>query len=228
MAHITEQLLRSPEVAGSSVDDARLVERLRAGDEGAFVILVNRHQSSMILVAEIYVSSRATAEDVVQETLLAVLEGVDRFENRSTLKTWMFRILTNRAKTAGIRERRCQPDECRVTRDVRPSGSSDRHARRTHVADGADQWLVNSRGHPADEMVVSAEAMRIAYAAIGQLPKMQRLVVSLRDGEGWSAHEVCRLLDLSETNQRVLLHRGRAAVRDRLANFYLPDLVGSR
>jgi RNA polymerase sigma-70 factor (ECF subfamily) len=174
----------------------------------------------------VYVSSHATAEDVVQETLLAVLQGVHRFEGRSSLKTWMFRILTNRAKTAAHKERRCRPDTAQTVREIDgPSVAASRFLTRGEDPEWAGHWKheLRSWGRAADHGIVDAEAAEVVRAAIGDLPSMQRLVVTLRDAECWSAEEVCELLELSDSNQRVLLHRGRSAVRVQLENFYASE-----
>jgi RNA polymerase sigma-70 factor (ECF subfamily) len=218
---------RSPE----SVDDTGLPERadatllagLRAGDERAFVSLIALHQRAMLRIAKVYVSSNATAEDVVQETLLAVLQGVDRFEGRSSLKTWIFRILTNRAKTAARMERRCRPDTAQTIRQLDgPSVPAERFLTGRDDPEWAGHWKdeVRSWGPAADHGIVSAEAAGVVQCAIRNLPTLQRMVVTLRDAECWSAEEVCRLLEVSESNQRVLLHRGRSTVRQHLENFY--------
>ena len=188
-------------------EDAQLLEALRAGDEGAFTALVDRYGASLLRVAQLYVPSRAVAEEVVQETWLAVLTGIERFEGRSSLKTWLFSILANKAKTRGQREARslpfsafagdCDEDETAVT--------VDRFARDGH-------WTAPPRGVP-EERLLAGETKRVIEQAIGGLPPNQRAVITLRDVEGLSAEEACNVLGLSETNQRVLLHRGRAKVR---------------
>lgn len=210
--------------------DAMLLAGLCAGDERAFARLIDLYQSPMMRVARIYVSSHATAEDVVQETLLAVLEGIDRFEGRSSLKTWMFRILANRAKTAGQRERRCRPDTSRAMGDDGPSVPRERFLSRGEDAEWAGHWKheVSSWGRSGDDVVVDAEAARVAHEEIARLPTTQRLVVVLRDVEDWSAADVCRVLELSESNQRVLLHRGRSTVRHRLESYYAEEFSTHR
>jgi len=166
----------------------------------------------MLRIAMLYVSSRAVAEEVVQETWLAVFTGLERFEGRSTLKTWLFRILTNKAKTRGQREGRTLPfsalaadgDEDQTAVDVdRFLGPDSRHA-------GA--WGAPPRGVP-EERLFAAEARARIEAAIDALPENQRAVITLRDVEGLSAEEACNVLGVSETNQRVLLHRARSKVR---------------
>ncbi len=177
----------------------------------------------MLRVARFYVGSGATAEDVVQETWLAVIRGIDRFDGRSTLKTWMYRILTNRAKTAAQREGRivavADMDEREVSR-TEPAVAADRFAR-----DGqpwARSWARPPQPwqRPTDDHVVTSEAVELVIAAIAELPPTQRLVITLRDVDCWSAQEVCHILDLSGANQRVLLHRARSKVRARLASYF--------
>ncbi len=193
--------------------DARIVEALRSGDELAFVALVEEHVPSMLRVARLYVSTHAVAEEVVQEAWVGVLRGIVRFEGRSSLKTWIFRILTNTAKTRGEREGRSVPfsslaepgDEGYVDLDrFTPEG-------RWAVAAGPRSW----HGVP-EERLVAAETMDRIRAAIEALPDTQRTVITLRDVEGWSSEEVCNVLELTETNQRVLLHRARSRVRNAL------------
>jgi RNA polymerase sigma-70 factor (ECF subfamily) len=166
----------------------------------------------MLRIALLYVPSRAVAEEVVQETWLAVLTGLERFEGRSSLRTWLFRILTNRAKTRGQREGRTVPfsafasdgdeDEVAVSID-RFLGADSRHH---------GHWAAPPRGVP-EERLLAAEARERIQAAIEALPPNQRAVITLRDLEGLSAEEACNVLGLSETNQRVLLHRARSKVR---------------
>ncbi|MBA2282711.1 MAG: RNA polymerase sigma factor [Acidimicrobiia bacterium] len=175
----------------------------------------------MLRVAGGYVGSRATAEDVVQETWLAVLRGVDRFDGRSPLKTWIFRILTNRAKTAGQREARTV-----VVADIvepavpRRPGSpaferllNGGHERIQHRKTPEPQQPTT------DDRLIAYEAVGLVVAAINELPPAQRLVITLRDVDCWSAQEVCDGLGLSEANQRVLLHRARAKVRAQCAHY---------
>jgi RNA polymerase sigma-70 factor (ECF subfamily) len=200
-------------------DDQSLVERARAGDEDAFAVLVRRYSPMLMRLARMYVPTDALAEDVVQETWVAVLRGLDRFEGRSSFKTWLFRILVNRAKTRGVREHRSIPFAS-VGAGEGVEGDAD--------GDGptVDPSRFTSRGAwtsaPADwhddpeASLESEEALRIARAAIAELPERQRIVITLRDLEGLSSDEVRNVLDVSETNQRVLLHRARAKVRKAL------------
>jgi RNA polymerase sigma-70 factor, ECF subfamily len=197
-------------------EDAELLGRLRAGDEQAFMTLVDKYGPSLLRVAMMYVSSSAVAEEVVADTWLAVVTGLERFEGRSSLKTWLFQILSNKAKTRAQREARIRPfssfaadgDEGETAVDV------DRFARDGH-------WVAPPRGLP-EERLLAGETRRVVEDAIGALPENQRAVITLRDVEGLSAEEACNVLGLSETNQRVLLHRARAKVRAALER-YLED-----
>jgi RNA polymerase sigma-70 factor, ECF subfamily len=175
-------------------------------------MLVDKYGPSMLRIALLYVPTRAVAEEVVQETWLGVLTGLERFEGRSTLKTWLFRILTNKAKTRGMREGRTLPfsalaadgDEDETAVDIdRFLGPGSRHP---------GGWAAAPRGVP-EERLLAAEARTRIEEAIAALPPNQRAVIALRDVEGLSAEEACNVLGLSETNQRVLLHRARSKVR---------------
>ncbi len=192
--------------------DRELVSHLLDGDPGAFARLVETHHQQMLRVASAFVSSRAVAEEVVQETWLAVLEGLPSFQGRSSLKTWMFTILTNRAKTRGVREGRTVPfsalGDGRDDPAVEPDRFNDREA-----------WTRPPQGRP-DDVLERAEVLGALQRAVEDLPPNQRTVVTLRDVQGWSSEEVCNLLGISETNQRVLLHRGRSKVRRVLEKVY--------
>jgi RNA polymerase sigma-70 factor (ECF subfamily) len=193
------------------LEEMRLVEALRNRDEQAFEQLIRMYQSALVRVAQMYVSSRAIAEDVVQESWLAVLNGIDRFEGRSSLKTWIFRIVANRAKTRGQREARSRPFSA-LERE--PSVDPER------FVDG--HWSAPPESWP-EERLLGAEALRVIGAAIEALPPSQRAVITLRDVQGWSAEEVRNALELSETNERVLLHRARAKVRAALEAYLTED-----
>jgi len=189
------------------VSDDDLLRRLRSGDESAFEELVDAYHSSLVRLAQTFVASRAVAEEVAQDTWLAVLKGIDRFQARSSLKTWIFRILANRARSTGAREQRTTPV------DTSDEASVDR---RRFDAGGA--WS-DPPAHWSDEVVdrlASGPLVARVRAAVSELPESQRAVVTLRDLEGLSSKEVCEVLEISEANQRVLLHRGRARVRARL------------
>ena len=202
----------------SSREDQLLLQRLLAGDEAAFLQLVDAYGMQMLRVAQMYVSTRAVAEEVVQEAWLGVLAGLDRFEARSSLKTWIFRILTNRAKTRGIRERRIVPFSslADASEDDGPTVEPERFEPK-----GA-RWEGHWSSYPSrwsdlpEERLLAQELMEIAQRTIDTLPPNQRTVITLRDIDGWEAHEVCELLEISEINQRVLLHRARAKVRTAL------------
>lgn len=205
-------------------DDA-IVDALLAGDEDAFAGLVDLYGASMLRVARMHVRDRAVAEEVVQETWLAVLQGIERFERRSSLKTWLFTILTNRAKTRGEREGRGVPFSALVATDVasgepavdpdRFLGLDDRH--------WPYHWASPPRSWPEDEFLTS-ETLGVIADAISTLPDTQREVIRLRDVEGWSAEEVVESLEISDANQRVLLHRARSRVRAELERYLDPEI----
>jgi RNA polymerase sigma-70 factor, ECF subfamily len=204
-----------PPAAPAPDRDAALLAALRAGDESAFVTLVTRYHASLRRVARAYVSTDAVAEEVVQETWLAVIDGLDRFEQRSTLKTWLFHILTNRAKTRGVRERRSVPFA-----SLRPADDEPAVAPERFQGDG-DKWPGHWAAPPRpwedpERRLAALEARERLREAIGALPTVQQAVLTLRDVEGLESEEVCALLDLSPGNQRVILHRARARVRDAL------------
>jgi RNA polymerase sigma-70 factor (ECF subfamily) len=200
------------------VDEAELLERLRARDEGAFAELVRAWSPSMLRLARMHVSSAAVAEEVVQEAWLGVLEGIDRFEGRSSLKTWVFRILVNRAMTRGVREARSVPFATLAARDAagdEPVVDPDRFTRDGAWASPPRRW------EDSPELALrSEETLAVVRAAIEQLPPAQRLVITMRDLEGFGSAETCNALELSETNQRVLLHRARAKVRAALERHF--------
>jgi RNA polymerase sigma-70 factor (ECF subfamily) len=186
--------------------DAELLRRLRSGDERAFVFLVERYHDSMLRVATSFVPSRAVAEEVVQDTWLAALRGLSRFEGRSSLRTWLFRILVNRARTTGTREHRSIP-----VADAGPAVDASRFG-----LDGAwiappEQWI-----EEAESRLAAGKLAELLNAALDDLPDRQREVVTLRDVEGMSSEEACEVLGISEANQRVLLHRGRSKLRQAL------------
>jgi RNA polymerase sigma-70 factor (ECF subfamily) len=200
------------------VEEAELLERLRARDERAFAELVREWSPSMLRLARMYTPSRAVAEEVVQEAWLGVLQGIDRFEGRSSLKTWVFRILVNRAMTRGAREARSVPFAALAASEVardEPAVEPDRFARDGMWASPPRRW------QDSPELALrSAETLGVVRSAIAELPPMQRLVVTMRDLEGFGSEETCNALEISETNQRVLLHRGRAKVRAALERHF--------
>jgi RNA polymerase sigma-70 factor (ECF subfamily) len=211
----------APRSPAEQSDDARQeLDALRRGDQAVFAALVRRLHPSMVRLATSYVSSRAVAEEVAQDTWVAVLEELDRFEGRSSLKTWIFRILVNRAKTRGVRDRRTlpfsslgPPQEATETGLPPDAFFDDDHRWAGHWAAPVPAWDM------PEEHLLSSELGGVIRDAVDGLPPTQRAVVSLRDGQSLSAHEVCDLLGLSEANQRVLLHRGRSAVRAAIATY---------
>jgi len=204
-------------------DDAQLVAALRAGDEDAYRRIVSEWHPMMVRVAQIFVPSRAVAEEVVQETWLRVLGALDRFEGRSSLRTWVFRILVNTAKTRAQREGRVVPFSALNDPGRIPEAAVD--ADRFLGPDDErypGHWSSPPR-HLPEERLLAAETREQIAAAIDALPASQRAVISLRDVAGWSAEEVRNALDLSEVNQRVLLHRARAKVRSALEEYLAPE-----
>jgi RNA polymerase sigma-70 factor (ECF subfamily) len=197
-------------------EEERLVARLRAGDEQAFMELVDRYGPSLLRVALLFVSTRAVAEEVVQETWLAVFSGIDRFEGRSSLKTWLFRILTNRAKTRAVREARSIPFSSLAPAEAagdEPSVDPGRFLPAFHPNHGAWASPPGSWSDTPEQRLLGAETQRVIGEAIQKLPPVQRAVITLRDVEGYDSAEVREALELSEGNQRVLLHRARSKVR---------------
>jgi RNA polymerase sigma-70 factor, ECF subfamily len=196
--------------------DEQLVARLKRGDERAFAELISAYSPALLRVAQARVRTRAVAEEVVQETWLAVLHGLDRFEGRSSLKTWIFRILTNIAITRGTRESRCLPFSSLAEREAEdPDEPVD--ASRFLPADH-DRWphhwaLGPTRWETPEEGLLTGETRDCILHAVEALPPAQRTVITLRDIEGWPSDEVCEALGVSEGNQRVLLHRARSKVR---------------
>lgn len=187
-------------------EDAELVARLREGDEQAFVALVARHHVAMLRLAGTFVSSTAVAEEVVQDTWVGVLRGIDGFAERSSFRTWLLRILVNRAKSTGVRERRCV-----AVGDAGPGVDSSRFDASGAWMAPPQHWIEDSD----DRMQAQALSGQIRKT-LGELPERQREVVVLRDVDGLSSHEVCEVLEISEANQRVLLHRGRSHLRQAL------------
>jgi RNA polymerase sigma-70 factor, ECF subfamily len=184
-------------------DESELLRRLRAGDEQAFVMLVRRYHDSMVRLASSFVPSRAVAEEVVQDTWMGVLRGIGGFEGRSSLRTWLFRILVNRARTAGERERRSV-----AISDPGPAVDQSRFDEAGGWISPPEQWVED-----IDDRLRAGKLADRIRSAIEELPARQREVVTLRDVEGLSSDEVCHVLEITDGNQRVLLHRGRSRVR---------------
>lgn len=203
-----------------------LVQKLQNGDEETYEVLIAKYYSPMIRVASQYVPTHALAEEVVQETWLAFLESLGRFEGRCSIKTWLFRILTNRAKTRGVQEHRYVPlpgeshtkEETQKSEDRLESSNSDQQHH-----DSMRVLPQTCEHNNPEKDFLTKEAVTHIEAAIQALPPRHQQIIMLRDVEGWSPKEVCELLSLSEQNQRVLLHRARVRVRNELATFLQPS-----
>ena len=194
-----------------------MLAALRRGDEAAFVSLVDRYHATMLRLARVYVADEAVAEEVVQEAWLGVLHGLSRFEGRCALKTWIFRILTNVARTRGRREHRCIAFSRMEGADDgsgEPAVDPDHFAQDGHWAMAPQSWE-----EIPEERILAAETRAHIRAAVETLPARQKAVITLRDIEGWSADEVCNLLEITAIHQRVLLHRARSAVRQALDHY---------
>ena len=198
-----------------STDDAELLAALRRGDADAFAQLVDDHSSALLRAAMTYVPTRAVAEEVVQETWLGAFQGLDRFEGRASVKTWLYSILANIARSRGARERRSQPFSsfAAAADEYASSVDPDRFLPAEHA-----RWPGHWSTPPAavtapEDDVLARETLDVIRAAVEGLPEAQRTVISLRDLEGWDADEVCDALGVSDGNQRVLLHRARSKVR---------------
>jgi RNA polymerase sigma-70 factor (ECF subfamily) len=195
---------------------------MRAGDEDAFRVFVSRYHQSMVRLALPHVASRAVAEEVVQETWLAMMRGLPRFEGRSAVKTWLFRILVNQARAHGAAEHRTVPI-AGLDGPAEPAGPTVDPGRFYGADDPFRGYWVTSPGRFSDqpeEQLASAETREVIEQAIAALPPRQQEVITLRDVDGWDAGEVCEFLGISETNQRVLLHRARARVRSVLEAYF--------
>jgi RNA polymerase sigma-70 factor (ECF subfamily) len=209
---VTEQL---------QLDDATLVDAIRRRDEAAFAELVRRYQGPLLRLALVYARSRASAEDIVQDAWLGVLQGIDRFESRSSFKTWLFRILVNRARTRAQRERRIVSFSADCDESAEASVPADRFLGPDHP-EWPHHWAVPPKswvGSPEGQLL-SRETLGLVDRAIAALPPSQREVITLRDVQGWTSEEVCNVLQITETNQRVLLHRARSRVRAALEHHF--------
>jgi RNA polymerase sigma-70 factor (ECF subfamily) len=202
----------------------RLVAALCAGDEAAFVWLFHQYHAALVRMALIYVSDQAAAEEVAQETWLAVLQGIHRFEGRASLKTWLFHILVNQAKKRGARAGRQIPFSAFWQPEAEPAEPAV-EAGRFRPAD-APRWPGGWASPPdswtniPESRLLSQETLGYLFRVIEGLPPSQREVITLRDVEGWASREVCTLLAISEANQRVLLHRARSKVRQALEQYF--------
>jgi RNA polymerase sigma-70 factor, ECF subfamily len=206
-----------------SADDLYLIEQLRRGEEAAFVSLIDRYATPMLHLAMVYVKAWTVAEEVVQETWMAVLKGLNRFEGRSSLKTWIFRILTNCAKTRAQRESRSVPFSSLAEIDIDHSeltADSDRFLPADHQWPGHWASFPTNREDMPEERLLSQETHACLDRAIEALPANQREIISLRDIDGRTSDETCDLLGISEANQRVLLHRARSKVRRSLEKYF--------
>jgi RNA polymerase sigma-70 factor (ECF subfamily) len=205
--------------AQASAEDARVVAALRAGDEKAFLALVQSLNAPMLRVASVYVSSRAVAEEVVQEAWLGVLKGLSAFEGRSSLRRWIFGIVANCARSRGVREARSTPFSAMgPAEDDEPAVDPGRFLPPDHP-----RWPGHWSEPPtawAEDQVLNKESLGVVEAAIALLPVNQREVITLRDVLGWTSEEVCESLGISEGNQRVLLHRARSKVRAALEKHF--------
>jgi RNA polymerase sigma-70 factor, ECF subfamily len=207
----------------ASTDDLYLLEQLRSGNEASFVSLIDRYASTMLRLAMVYVKARAIAEEVVQETWMAVLEGLNRFEGRSSLKTWLFRILTNCAITRAQREGRSIPFsslEDMDTDHAEHAVDPDQFLPADHRWSGHWVSFPSNWQEMPEERLLSQETRAHLEKAIKALPPNQRDIIILRDIEGWTSVEICGFLGISEVNQRVLLHRARSKVRNVLEKYF--------
>ena len=219
---VANQVVHDSANGETAVKEQQLVQALRNGDEAMFAATVDECSGLLLRLAMSYVPSRAVAEEVVQETWTGVLKGIGRFEGRSSFKTWLLTILTNRAKTRGVRERRYQP--------IGLVGSSSEHDDGPSLEDslfvaeglGKGSGVDPPQGWEPDTpegALLSKECRHAIEKAIETLPASQRQVITLRDVEGVSAEDVCLMLEVSESNQRVLLHRARCKVRKILEHY---------
>jgi RNA polymerase sigma-70 factor (ECF subfamily) len=211
--------MRSGKPAPPFPSDAELVARLRDGDEAAFALILDAWSDGLVRLARDFVSTDDSAVEVVQETWLAVIQGIARFEGRSSLKTWMYRILVNTAKRRGQRESRSVPWSSLLTAE--DNGPTVDPARFRGPGDPYEgHWREYPSRWPSPEQEALAGEIRThVAAALARLPSRQRIVITLRDVEGYSAEEVCSILEISAANQRVLLHRARAFVRGELETY---------
>ncbi len=209
----------APHAARVSGDETQLLSRLLAGDEAAFAALINRYYASMLRLARLFVADLDVAEEVVQDTWLAVINGLASFEGRAAIKTWIFRILVNRAKTRGMREARSINFSSLTTgskENATPALDADRFSASGAWHDPPRGWGVDS----PEDILQRKEALQLIEQEIATLPPSQQAVITLRDLEGLTSDEVRNVLGISETNQRVLLHRARSAVRRALEKHF--------
>jgi RNA polymerase sigma-70 factor (ECF subfamily) len=215
-----------PAAPAPPADDAALLDRLRRGDEAAFAALIDRYHGALLRLAQSFVPSRAVAEEVVQEAWIGVLEGIDRFEGRSSLKTWIFRILINQAKTRGARERRLATPAADPGAGEAGAGAADEPAVDPARFQSHGPWIGHWAEPPRawddqtpERLLLSKEAGALLERAIEALPPTQRQVILLHDVQGVEPKEICALLEVTEVNLRVLLHRARSRVRRALETY---------
>jgi RNA polymerase sigma-70 factor (ECF subfamily) len=197
----------------AGLDDSELVRRIRAGDRTAFAGLVRRHGGAMLRFARLFVRESSAAEEVVQDSWMAVLEGLDGFEGRASFKTWLYRILANRARTRATKEGRSVPFSALAETE------GDEQAVEPERFDASGHWRAPPAGwtdENPERLALEAETRGVMEAAVAALPPAQRAVLVLRDEDGLETEEICNLLGLTVTNQRVLLHRARTRVRQAL------------
>jgi len=203
--------------------DEVVVDRLKAGDEAMFARLLDSWSRGLLRVARGYVSTHESAEDVVQETWLAVLRGIDRFEGRASLRTWVYRILVNIAKSRGVKDSRTVPFTDLTAEDMGPTVDPARFRGAADPSPG--HWKQAPPAWPSTDTEVERREVRSRIStAVAELPQRQRVVITLRDIEGYSSEDVCAILEISAANQRVLLHRARAAVRGQLEEYLSAQL----
>ncbi len=202
-------------------DDTVLVAALRAGDELAFGWLLDRYDASLHRVARTFVGSDAAVDEVVQDTWLGVIEGIDRFEQRSSVKTWIFHIMMNKAKSRGVRDKRTVPFSAMGADGFNPTIEPDRFFPADH-GEFPGHWASPPYAWETlpEARLESHETLDQVRAAMAGLPEAHRQVIALRDVEGLSSDEVCVVLGLTPANERVLLHRARGRVRARLARYF--------
>lgn len=227
MAPQRREAMRDTEGIPQQEDERDLVDRLRSGDEAAFRGLVERYHQPLVRLALTYVSRPDVAEEVVQDTWIGVIRGIGKFEARSSVKTWIFRILTYQAMSGGKRERRTIPFSVLAAREAEGNEPAVDPSR---FRGPEDPYVGGWIEHPdpwgdGEAIMLSLEMQGVVAASLETLPPAQRLVMTLRDVQGWTAEDVCEALEISQGNQRVLLHRARSKVRAGLERYRLAAAV---
>jgi RNA polymerase sigma-70 factor (ECF subfamily) len=204
--------------------DEALLDGLRRGDQRAFTRLVERYHAQLLRVARLYLRDAAAAEEIAQDTWLAVLTGIDRFEGRASFKTWLFRILANKARTRWTRDRRALPFSSLAGDD--PDGAADPSVEPERFFGPGHRWAGHWTAYPQrwaaipEDRLMARETLDVVRDTIAQLPPRQRQVIVLRDVEGWEPEDVCDALEISDGNHRILLHRARSRVRAALERYF--------